>query len=156
MTYELVLTTGDVRNIHVVSRGGEILVLLAGEDVDGDKVDLGVTVLASLGGRHIDDLARAALDDDETVLAQSRALHGVGGRRTGISRVELKLMLCVVLAQGFVSNPDHRHRGVCSRWASILSQDHRSQTGTKPLGSFSPEQMMTVPSPSWCLLCVPS
>ena len=28
--------------------------------VNGDKVNLGVTVLASLGGGHIDDLARAA------------------------------------------------------------------------------------------------
>jgi len=27
--------------------------------IDSDKVDLGVTVLASLGGRHINDLARA-------------------------------------------------------------------------------------------------
>jgi hypothetical protein len=92
-TYKLVLTAGDVRDIHVVSRGRQILVLLAGEDVDGDKVDLGVTVLASLGGRHVDDLAGAALDDDETVLAQSRALHGEGQRRTGVSRVEGKLML---------------------------------------------------------------
>jgi len=27
--------------------------------IDGDKVDLGVTVLARLGGGHVDDLARA-------------------------------------------------------------------------------------------------
>lgn len=33
-----------------------IFKLLAGEDVESDKVDLGVTVLASLGGRHVDDL----------------------------------------------------------------------------------------------------
>lgn len=47
----------------------EIFVLLAGEDVKGDKVDLGVTVLAGLGGRHVNDLAGAALDHDEAVLA---------------------------------------------------------------------------------------
>jgi len=76
-----------------VGGGRQILELLAGEDIDGDQVDLGVTVLASLGGRHVDDLAGATLDHDVTVLAQSRALHGEGGRRTGISRVELKLML---------------------------------------------------------------
>ena len=56
-------------------------------------MDLGVTVLASLGGGHIDNLAGAALDHDEAVLAQSRALHGVGGRGTGIDRVEVVLML---------------------------------------------------------------
>ena len=28
--------------------------------IDGDEIDLGVTVLASLGGRHVDDLARTA------------------------------------------------------------------------------------------------
>lgn len=42
--------------------------------VDGDKVDLGVSVLAGLRGRHVDDLAGTALDDDVTVLAKSRAL----------------------------------------------------------------------------------
>ena len=87
-TYKLVLAASDVRDVHVVSRGREILVLLASEDVDGDKMNLGVTVLASLGGRHVDDLAGTALDADETVLAQGRALHGEGQRRTGVSRVE--------------------------------------------------------------------
>lgn len=65
--------------------GAQLLKLLAGEDVDGDQVDLGVTVLASLGGGHVDDLARAVLDADEAVLAQSRALHGEGGGSTSIS-----------------------------------------------------------------------
>ena len=46
----------------------EIFELLAGEDVDGDQMDLGVTVLAGLGGGHLDDLAWAVLDHDETVL----------------------------------------------------------------------------------------
>lgn len=63
----------------------QLLELLASEDVDGDQVDLGVTVLASLGGGHVNDLARAILDANEAVLAQSRALHGVGGGGTGIS-----------------------------------------------------------------------
>jgi hypothetical protein len=52
-----------------------------------------VTVLARLGGGHVDDLAGTALDDNVTVLAQSRALHGVGGGRTGIRRVEGNIML---------------------------------------------------------------
>ena len=59
-TYKLVLLTTDVRNIHIVGRRGQILQLLAREQVDGDQVDLGVTVLAGLGGRHVDDLAGAA------------------------------------------------------------------------------------------------
>lgn len=76
-----------------MGRGGEILELLAGENVDGDQVDLGMTVLSSLGGRHVNDLARAALDDDVTVLAQSRALHREGQRRAGVGRLEGVLML---------------------------------------------------------------
>lgn len=92
-TYELELLAGDVGDVHVVGGGRKILKLLAGEDVDGDQVNLGVAVLASLGGRHVDDLAGAALDDDVTVLAQSRALHGEGERRTGVGGLEGHLML---------------------------------------------------------------
>lgn len=93
VAYKLVLAAGDVGDIHVVGRGGEILVLLAGEDVEGNEMDLGVTVLARLGGGHVDDLAGTALDHNEAVLAQGRALHGVGERRAGIGGVELELML---------------------------------------------------------------
>lgn len=86
--------------------GREILKLLASEDIDGDKVDLGVTVLSSLGGGHVDDLAGTALDDDVTVLTQSRALHGVGGGRASIGGVEgdvvlyIRLALCVAFKAG--------------------------------------------------------
>lgn len=73
--------------------GRQIFELLASEDVDGDQVDLGVTVLSSLGGRHIDDLARAALDHNVTVLTQSRALHRESRGRTGVGAVEGVLML---------------------------------------------------------------
>jgi len=31
--------------------------------VDGDEMDLGMTVFTGLGGRHVDDLARAAWVD---------------------------------------------------------------------------------------------
>lgn len=73
--------------------GREILKLLAGEDINGDHVDLGVTVLAGLGGGHVDDLARATLDHNVTVLTQSRTLHGVSGRRTGVGRLEGNIVL---------------------------------------------------------------
>lgn len=56
-------------------------------------MDLGVTVLASLGGRHVNDLAGAAFNDDETVLAQGRALHGVRQRRAGVGGLESDIML---------------------------------------------------------------
>ncbi len=71
----------------------EILQLLVGEDVDGDQMDLGVTVLSGLGGGHFDDLAGAVLDADETVLPQGRTLHGVGKRGTRIGAIEGVLML---------------------------------------------------------------
>lgn len=80
-------------NVHVVGRGGKILVLLVGEDIGSDKMDLGVTVLAGLGGGHVDNLARATLDHDETVLTQSRALHREGKRRTGIGGLEGGIVL---------------------------------------------------------------
>lgn len=77
------LLSGDLGNVHVVSGGREILVLSSSEDVDTDKVDLGVSVLSSLGSGHIDDLAGESLDDDKTVLSQRRALSGecLGGSR---------------------------------------------------------------------------
>jgi hypothetical protein len=76
-----------------VGGGAELLKLLVGEDVDGDQMDLSVAVLSGLGGGHFDDLARAVLDDDETGLPQSRALHGVGSGGTGIGALECVLML---------------------------------------------------------------
>jgi hypothetical protein len=81
----LVFLAVDEGDVHVVGGGRKIFKLLAGEDVESDKVDLGVTVLASLGGGHVNDLARAALDDNMTVLAQSRALLGEGGGGTRIA-----------------------------------------------------------------------
>lgn len=91
--YELVLLAANVGDIHVVGGRAEIFQLLGGEDINGDQVDLGVTVLAGLRGGHLDDLARAVLDDDEAVLPQSRALHGVGLRGTGIGALKGVLML---------------------------------------------------------------
>ena len=76
-----------------MGRWGEIFQLLAGEDVDSSQVNLGVTVLASLGGGHVDDLAGAALDDNEAVLSQGGTLHRVGDRGAGIGRLEGVLML---------------------------------------------------------------
>lgn len=78
VTHELIFLADYVRDIHIVGRGTEILQFLAGENIDSDKMDLGVTVLSGLGGAHLHDLARAALDDDETVLAEGGTLHRIG------------------------------------------------------------------------------
>jgi hypothetical protein len=56
-------------------------------------MDLGVAMLASLGGRHVDNLARAVLDDNKAVLPQGRALHRIGSGRASIGGVEGVLML---------------------------------------------------------------
>jgi len=71
-----------------VGRWAKFFELLAGEDINGDKMNLGVTVLTSLRGRHIDDLTWAVLDADEAILPQGRALHGVGSRGTGIGALK--------------------------------------------------------------------
>jgi hypothetical protein len=92
-SYQLVFTTDDVGNLHVVGGWGEIFQLLAGEDIQGGQVDLCVTVFAGLGGGHVDNLAGATLDDNETVLSQGGTLHGEGGRGAGIGGLEGVLML---------------------------------------------------------------
>lgn len=66
--------------------------LLAIEDINADEMDFSVAVLASLGGGHFNDLARTALQHDESVLAESRALHGEGGRGTGVPGLEVGVL----------------------------------------------------------------
>ena len=65
-TYELVFSTGDVGDVHVVGRWTQVLKLLLSENVDGNQVNLCVTVLAGLGGTHFNNLAGPALDDNVT------------------------------------------------------------------------------------------
>ena len=91
--YQLVLLPEDVGNVHVVGGRGKIFQLLAGENIDGDEMDFSVTVLPGLGGRHLHNLARAALDDDVTVLPQGRALHRKGGGSAGVGTFESVLLM---------------------------------------------------------------
>jgi len=93
---QLVFLASNVGNIHVMGGWAEFFELLASEDIDSNKMDLGVTVLASLGGRHVDDLAGTILDHNEAVLPQGRALHGEGGRGAGIGGLESVLMLGII------------------------------------------------------------
>lgn len=89
----MVFLAGDVGDIHVVGGWAEIFQFLLSEDVNSDKMDLGVSVLSGLGRAHFDNLARTAFDDNETVLPQCRALHRVSGRGASIGALEGVLML---------------------------------------------------------------
>ena len=99
-----------------MSGRAELFKLLGGEDVNGNQMDLGVTVLAGLGGGHLDNLAWAVLDDDETVLPQSRALHGVGRRGAGIGALEGVLMLHIEVSIGLRAHCGQRD--VCAQKAA--------------------------------------
>jgi hypothetical protein len=88
------LGLGDnVGDIHVVGGGAKLFVLLGSEDVNTNEMDLGVTVLAGLGGGHVYDLAGAVLDADETVLPESGTLHGESGRSAGAGLAEVMVVL---------------------------------------------------------------
>ena len=69
-SYECISATGNVGYIHIVSRGAQLFQLLAGEKVNTDEMDLGVTVFTSLRGRHVNDFARAAFNHDGLIFAQ--------------------------------------------------------------------------------------
>ena len=91
--YKLIFFALDVGDVHIMGRGAKIFELLAGEDVNCNKMDLRMTVLAGLGRAHLDNLARAALDNNESVLAERRALHRVGSGSTCIGALEGVFML---------------------------------------------------------------
>jgi len=115
---KLVFSAVDIGDIHVVGGGADIFHFLAGEDVDGDQVDLGVTVLAGLGGAHVDDLARPAFDDDVAVLPQGRALHreGEGGPRRSLVEVGLVVLLIVRHFGGEGGESEGGGGGGMDRW----------------------------------------
>jgi hypothetical protein len=106
----------------------QIFQLLFGEEVDGDQMDLGVTVLAGLGGGHFDDLARAVLDDDEAVLPQRRALHRVRLGSAGIGAFERVLVLAETL---LASDGGRRAKGGRrpDAWARISGDSNRLKVG---------------------------
>lgn len=91
--YKLVFLAHHVGDIHVVGGGAKILEFLARENINCNEMDLGVTVLAGLGSAHFNNFARAVLYADKSVLAECRALHGIGGGSTGIDALEGVLML---------------------------------------------------------------
>lgn len=84
------------KNLHCAKC--QINLLFAVENINSNQVDFGMTVLASLRGGHLNNLAGATFEHDETVLAQSRTLHGEGGRSPGIPGLEV----CVLNVTHFV------------------------------------------------------
>ena len=58
---KLIILAADVGHVHVMGRGTDILVLFVSEDVQSDHVDLGVAVLAGLGGGHFHNFAGTTL-----------------------------------------------------------------------------------------------
>lgn len=69
-TDNLVFLADNGGDLHVVCGGAEIIEPFIGENIESDDMNLGVTVLAGLGGGHFADSAGTALDDDETPLLQ--------------------------------------------------------------------------------------
>ncbi len=63
LSTHLEILAADVGHVHVVCRGTDVLVFLAGEDVEADHVDLGVTVLSGFGGGHLDNFAWTGLQN---------------------------------------------------------------------------------------------
>lgn len=92
-SYKLVFLTPNIGNIHVVGRRREIFQLLAGENIDGNQMDFGMSVLAGLGSRHFNDLARAAFDNYVAVFPQCRTLHGEGQGGASIGALEGVLLM---------------------------------------------------------------
>ena len=80
-----------------MSGGAKIFKLFASEDIDGNKMDLSVAMLAGLRGAHFHDFAGATLDHNESVFAKSGALHGVSSRGASVGALERVLMLLFTL-----------------------------------------------------------
>lgn len=92
-TNKLIFFARHVGDVHVVGGWAKIFQFFPGENIDGNEMDLGMSVLASLRSAHFDNFARTIFDHDETVLPKSRALHRIGGRCASISAFESVLML---------------------------------------------------------------
>merc|ERR1719273_2698454 len=89
---ELIILTRNIGHIHVMGRWTNVLILSVSEDIQGDQVDLGVAVLAGLGGGHLHNLAGTTLDHDKSTFTESRTLHRISGGCSGIGRGEIEII----------------------------------------------------------------
>lgn len=128
--------------------GAEFFQLLAGEDVNGDEMDLGVAVLASLGSRHADDLAGAALDDNQIALSEGRALLRGGERGTGAGLSEI----VVVLAEENKSEKGCIKPRVARALREVRAQGRAGQSRTEEAGQSRTEQSRAEQRHGW-LFC---
>ena len=71
---------------HVVCAGRDVLVLLAGQNVNAHDVDLGVPMLARLRRGHLHDLARVALQEHVPAFPEGRGLGRDGLGCPGVGR----------------------------------------------------------------------
>ncbi len=85
---QLVLDLLDEGGGESVRSGGDFFVLLAGEDINGGDVGLGVAVLAGLGGGDISDAAGEALDANAVTLLELTSGDGEGVGGTGVDLFE--------------------------------------------------------------------
>jgi len=83
---QLILNTVNMWNVTVVRRRNNILKLLSSENVNSNKVALGMAMLPSLGSGDLNNLAGTVLDDDVAVLADGAGLLRVrlGGAGVGL------------------------------------------------------------------------
>jgi len=83
---QLKISAGNLWNITVVGRWDNIFQLLAIKDIYRHEVALCMPMFTSLRCGNLDNLARAALDDEVAVLADSAGLlrEGLGGPGVGL------------------------------------------------------------------------
>jgi len=125
---EGIFVTLDVGDVHVVRGGTDIFQFLSGEDVSSDQVDLGMSVLASLGSRHINDFARASLDYNVSAFAEGAALHGEGEGSPGGGTLELLLLMLLVVAHGRYKEVK---RGLDGVWDGVETAGRTRFRGTR-------------------------
>jgi len=78
---------GNNWDVDGVGGWAELLTGVTGEDIVGEELALGMSVLSGLGDGNILDLAGLALDHDVSTLADRTGLNGDGHGGTGISGV---------------------------------------------------------------------
>jgi len=109
--YQLVILALDVGDIHVVGRWTNVFVLSSCEDIQSDQVNFSVPVLPGLGRGHLNNLTRAALNHDVSILPKSRALHWEGFRCSGISASEILSEIICHLVKGVLFIGSRQNNG---------------------------------------------
>ena len=67
VTYQLVFVTSDIGNIHIMRGWTQFFEFFSSKDVDSNKMDFCMTMLAGLGGAHFNNFTGPTLDYNMTV-----------------------------------------------------------------------------------------